>query len=312
VVRGGRVAARTPNRWDDAVIELVRRTGSPVIIAGALWPAAESLTLPTEWHAVLRAITVLAVAWQTGIWGQVLIAQAIGARAHELRAEHPEAATTLNAVSVLARIALYAVLLLLALENLGVNVSALIAGLGIGGVAVALATQNILGDLFAALSIALDRPFVVGDFIIVGDAMGTVERIGLKTTRVRSLSGEQIVFANGDLLKSRLHNYKRMAERRVVFTVGVTYETPLEKLQALPGQLKDIVSARDLVRFDRAHLRSYDDWCITFEVVYYVLSPDYNRYMDIQQAINFEIYRRFDAEGLEFAYPTKTVYVKNS
>ena len=185
------------------------------------------------------------------------------------------------------------------------------AGLGIGGVAIALATQSILGDLFASLSIVLDRPFVVGDFIVVGDLMGTVEHVGLKTTRVRSLSGEQLVFSNADLLGSRIRNFKRMAERRIVFAVGVTYQTPAAKLDQIAGVLREIATAAPGVRFDRAHLRSFDDSAITFEVVYYVLDPDYNRYMDTQQRINLAIFRQFEAEGIEFAYPTRTVFVRN-
>jgi small-conductance mechanosensitive channel len=187
-----------------------------------------------------------------------------------------------------------------------------VAGLGIGGIAVALAIQNILGDLFASLSIALDKPFVIGDFIIVDQLLGTVEHIGLKTTRIRSLSGEQIVFSNADLLNSRIRNYKRMYERRVVFSIGVTYQTPYEKLASIGTTLKEIIESQPDVRFDRAHFREYADSSLNYEVVYYVKSPDYNRYMDIQQAINLEIYRRFQDGGIEFAYPTRTLYLQDT
>ena len=155
----------------------------------------------------------------------------------------------------------------------------------------------------------LDKPFVVGDFIVVGELMGTIEHVGLKTTRIRSLSGEQLVFANADLLGSRIRNYKRMSDRRVVFSVGVTYQTPLARLAAIPGLIRDVVSAEAGVRFDRAHFRSFDDSALTFEVVYIVGDPDYNRYMDVQQRINFGLFERFAQEGIEFAYPTRTVYV---
>jgi len=191
-----------------------------------------------------------------------------------------------------------------------VDVTALVAGLGVGGIAVALAVQNILGDLFASFSIVLDRPFVMGDFIIVGDYMGTVEHVGLKTTRIRSLSGEQLVFSNTDLLGSRIRNYKRMAERRVVFSLGVLYQTSPEQLEKIPQMIREIVEAQTPVRFDRAHFKEYGASSLNFEVVYYILDPDYNRYMDIQQAVNLEIYRRFDEEGIEFAYPTQTLYLR--
>jgi small-conductance mechanosensitive channel len=179
----------------------------------------------------------------------------------------------------------------------------------VGSIAVALAIQNILADLFASLSIALDQPFVIGDFIIVDDYLGTVENIGLKTTRVRSLSGEQLVFANNDLLNSRIRNYKRMGERRVLFTFGVIYQTPIEQLEQISAWVKEIIQTHEQARFDRAHFKSFGDSALVFEVVYYVQSPDYNLYMDIQQAINLALMKRFEKNGIEFAYPTQTLFI---
>jgi len=220
----------------------------------------------------------------------------------------PARMTTVRAVSLAARLVVILVAVILVLDNLpGVEITALVASLGIGGIAIALAVQSILSDLFASLSIILDKPFVLGDFIIVDTYMGTVEYIGLKTTRVRSLSGEQLVFANGDLLKSRIRNYKRMAERRVVFTLGVTYQTAYRHLKSIPGWIETIIGELDLTRFDRAHFQGFGDYALEFEIVYYVLDPDYNRYMDIQQAINLAIYKKFEAEKIDFAYPTQTV-----
>jgi small-conductance mechanosensitive channel len=201
-------------------------------------------------------------------------------------------------------------IVLLALDNLGVNISTLIAGLGVGGIAVALATQKILGDLFASLSIIMDRPFVVGDFLVLGNEMGTVENIGLKTTRVRSLSGEQLILSNSDLLSSRIRNYGRMFERRIVGSFGVTYDTAFEKIRKIPKMVKTAIEAQEKVRFDRAHFKSHGASSLDFEYVYYVLSPSYNTYMDIQQAINLELHRRFLEEKIEFAYPTQTVYLE--
>jgi small-conductance mechanosensitive channel len=180
----------------------------------------------------------------------------------------------------------------------------------VGGIAVALAVQNVLGDLFASFSIVLDKPFVIGDFIIVGDHLGTVEHVGLKTTRIRSLSGEQLVFSNTDLLGSRIRNFKRMYERRVVFSLGVVYQTPARLLEKIPPMLRQIVESREQVRFDRAHFRDFGPHSLNFEIVYWVLSPDYALYMDIQQEINLEIYRRFEQEGIDFAYPTQTLYLR--
>jgi small-conductance mechanosensitive channel len=196
------------------------------------------------------------------------------------------------------------------LDNVGIDVTALVAGLGVGGIAVALAVQNVLGDLFASLSIALDKPFTLGDFLIIDDYMGSVEHIGLKTTRIRSLSGEQLVFSNTDLLKSRIKNYGRMFERRVVFKIGVTYQTPRDKIELIPTIIREAIESQEPVRFDRSHFQAYGDFSLLFETVYYVLKPDYNLYMDIQQAINLEIHRRFEQESIEFAYPTQTLILQ--
>jgi len=216
----------------------------------------------------------------------------------------------LNAVGMFATGLLWLAVFLLTLDNLGYDVTALIAGLGVGGVAVALAVQNILGDLFASLSILVDKPFVIGDFLIIDDYMGSVEHVGLKTTRIRSLSGEQLIFSNSDLLKSRLRNYGRMYERRVAFTIGVTYETPREKLKLIPGILQTAIEAQEKTRFDRSHFAKYGDFALNFETVYYVLGPDYNLYMDIQQAINLQLHEQFESLAIDFAYPTQVVHLR--
>ena len=195
------------------------------------------------------------------------------------------------------------------LDNLGFKISAVIAGLGIGGVAVALAAQAVLGDLFSYFAIVFDRPFEIGDFIIIGEYLGSIEHIGIKTTRIRSLGGEQLVFSNTDLTNSRVRNYKRMEKRRVVFKLGVTYQTPLAKLKAIPGMIEEVIKNVKNTVFDRAHFSTYGDFNLVIEVVYYVLSSDYNKYMDTQQQINFAIKEEFEKEKIEFAYPTQTLYM---
>jgi small-conductance mechanosensitive channel len=212
---------------------------------------------------------------------------------------------TLTGLRWLGLIILYAFVILIALQNLGIDVTAMIAGLGIGGIAVALAVQNILGDLFASLTIALDKPFVVGDFIIAGNEMGAVEHVGLKTTRVRSLGGEQLVFSNSDLLSSRVRNYKRMAQRRVVVAFGVEYGTPPDVL----AEMRACVEATENVKFDRCHFCAFGDSSLNFETVYYINSPDYNVHMDAQQAILLGVARRFAERGISFAFPTRTLHV---
>jgi small-conductance mechanosensitive channel len=207
------------------------------------------------------------------------------------------------------RAALWTILLLAMLSNLGVNITAFVASLGVGGIAVALAVQNILGDLFASLSIAVDKPFEVGDFIVSEGIVGTVENVGLKTTRVRALSGEQIVTSNAEILKRTVQNFKRMLERRIVFKFGVTYGTTPEQAAAIGGIVKNIIQANQKLRFDRAHLLAFGESSIDYEVVYIVLDPDYNLYMDFQQQIYLQLMRELKTLGVAFAFPTRTVHV---
>jgi len=312
VLKLGALAQRTATRLDDMVVSLISRTHGSFLFAVTAWLGSQFLAPATNAQPTLHVVILLAVVFQAARWGNTLIKAGVEWQVGRLKLDHPAQATTVQAVIFLVRVAFFAVLLLVALDNLGINVSALVTSLGIGGIAVALAVQNVLGDLFASLSIVLDQPFVVGDFIVTGEHAGTVEHIGLKTTRVRSLSGEQLVFANSDLLKSRIHNYKRMDERRILFGIGVIYETPPDQLAGISAMLGEIVAAQEGVRFDRAHFKGFGDSSLDFEIVYYVLSSDYNKYMDVQQAINLEIFRRFTAAGLSFAYPTRTVYLQKT
>ncbi|OJV63832.1 MAG: hypothetical protein BGO41_00515 [Clostridiales bacterium 38-18] len=212
----------------------------------------------------------------------------------------------------MSKFVVWTIALLLLISNIVPDVSALIAGLGVGGIAIAFASQAIIEDIFSYFTIFFDRPYELGDFVIVGDFLGTVEHIGIRTTRLRSLGGEQLVFSNKDLTSARLKNFKTMQERRVVFSLGVTYDTPLETLKQLPDVIKATIEAREQTRFDRAHFQSYGDSSLRFEVVYYVLTGDYNIFMDIQQAINFDIREKFDALGVAFAFPSRTLYIENN
>ncbi|MDT8298524.1 MAG: mechanosensitive ion channel family protein, partial [Spirochaetaceae bacterium] len=204
-------------------------------------------------------------------------------------------------------IAIWVVGMLFLLANLGFDITTIVAGLGIGGIAVALAAQALLGDLFSYFVIVFDKPFELGDFLIIGDILGSVEKIGIKTTRIRSISGEQIILSNSDLTDSRVRNYKRMEKRRVVFKIGVVYGTPAEAVREIPAIIRAVVEAEDSTTFDRAHFAGYGDWSLIYEVVYYVASADYALYMDIQQSINLAIYDEFSKRGIQFAYPTQTI-----
>ena len=216
---------------------------------------------------------------------------------------------SLEGILRVIKIVIWGLAVVFFLDNLGFKISAVIAGLGIGGVAVALAAQAVLGDLFSYFAILFDRPFEIGDFIITDDYMGTIERVGIKTTRIRSLSGEQLIFSNTDLTNSRVRNYKRMERRRVLFRLGVTYPTSLKHVKLIPDIIKNIIKGVNDTVLDRVHFFSFGDFSLIFEIVYYVIGADYNKYMDIQQEINFAIKEKFEAEGIEFAYPTQTLYV---
>ena len=205
---------------------------------------------------------------------------------------------------------LIVIVLLLVLQNLGVQVSTLLAGLGIGGLAVAIALQNILSDLFSYFAIHFDKPFEIGDFIVFGSERGTVEKIGLKSTRIRATTGEELVVSNRELTEKKIHNFKRMTERRITFTFGVIYETPTQKLKKIPEIIKEIFEKIEMTRLERVHLKSFGDFSLDFEVVYYVLSPDYLTYLDIQQKVNLALKERFEKEKIEFAYPAQTIFLK--
>jgi small-conductance mechanosensitive channel len=303
------MALRTKNTLDDALVEAVLKTKWIFMIFVAIWLGSDWLIVPASIRGILDGGLIFFLIIQAAIWGTTIIGEVVS---HSVRSqvegESTQIATT-TALTFVGKLLLWSVALLLFLENIGFDVSALIAGLGVGGIAVALAAQSILGDLFASLSILFDKPFVVGDFIIVDDLLGTVEKVGLKSTRVRSLFGEQLVFSNNDLLASRIKNYKRMEERRIVFTLGVTYQTSAEKLESIPGMIKETIDRQEQVRFDRSHFKGYGDFALLFETVYWVTEPDYNLYMDIQQKINLELFFRFEAEGIEFAYPTQTIHL---
>lgn len=306
-----KIANKTDTVWDDVAAELINKTKPVFLLTIAFYLGSLSLSLPESVTNIIGKFVGVVILVQLTIFGTYIISFWVNREKQEKIQLDAAAATTLTAVGFVVRIILWSIMVLIALDNLGVDITALVAGLGISGVAVALAVQNILGDLFASFSIVLDKPFVIGDFIIVDQYLGTVEHVGLKTTRVRSLSGEQLVFSNADLLGSRVRNYKRMYERRVVFSIGVIYQTPDEKLKEIPRMIQQIIEAQEQARFDRAHFKEYGPYSLNFEIVYWVNSPDYNVYMDIQQAINLAIFERFAEQGIEFAYPTQLLYVNN-
>ena len=295
--------------WLNGLRQALVRTSSLFLLVLAIYAGTFFVTLPPAVDRAIASALVIALFLQGALWASHVVVGWIAWYAESKARQNKAIANALQLIQLFARVVVWSIALLLILNNLGFDVTALVAGLGIGGIAVALAAQNILSDLFASLAIVLDQPFVVGDAVLLGDKSGTVERIGIKTTRLRSLSGEELIVSNADLLASRIHNFKRMAERRVEFTIGIAYETPAEKVEKLPGMLRAIVEAQGQVRFDRAHFARYGDFALVYEVVYWTLSADYNVYMDTQQRINLAIFRQLQDEGVAFAHPTPTIYL---
>lgn len=259
----------------------------------------------------LKTIFIIAFWIQVGIWVNHLIIKFIDMR--NLKETNGEDKTTMNALKTVLRIVLWSIVLILVMDNIpGIEITALVTSLGIGGIAIGLAVQNILGDLFASLSITLDKPFVINDFIQIDNYLGTVEKIGLKSTRIRSLSGEQLIFSNSDLLNSRIQNFKRLERRRNLLKLGVLYQTTPERLRKIPEIIKSIFSKYEKITIDRIHLSDFGDFSINFELVYWVESSDFNFNMDVKQSILLEIFDEFIKNEIEFAYPTQSIFIENN
>jgi small-conductance mechanosensitive channel len=305
------LSASTDNFVDDILVDLIGSVNLAIVFVVTAFFVSKTLVLSEKLVPAIRAMTIIAAFAQVAIWGNSLISLFLS-RAKEKAEPDKINSSAQRAIGFLGRLVLWTLVGALLLENLGIHLSALLAGVGIGGIALALAAQNVLGDIFCYVAIILDKPFIAGDFIVVGDLMGTVERIGIKTTRIRSLFGEQLIFSNHDLVTSRVRNYKTMAERRVVFRFGLVYETPTKVLRHIPELTRDIILSIPGVRFDRAHFLKFGDFSLDFEVVYYVLDGDYSRYMDVQQQINLALKSCFEREGIEFAYPTQLLYFRDS
>lgn len=301
---------RTNTQFDDLLLSLIDRFVIPFLyILGIYW-GVQYLTLSDRAAKIVNVVILF-----TGTFFIVrLLASIITYFINSYVGAHVEQETRrkqARGIIVLTNILVWVIGILFLIDNLGYNITTIITGLGIGGVAIALASQAVLGDLFSYFVIFFDKPFEIGDFIIVGDKLGSVEYVGIKTTRIRSLGGEQLIFSNTDLTNSRVHNYKRMTKRRIVFSFRISYNTPVEKLTRIPGIVKQIIETQPDTQFDRAHLLAFGDYSFNFEVVYYVMSPDYNMYMDRQQAINFEMVKAFEQESIRFAYPTQNLIIGN-
>lgn len=308
-----KIAAKTKTKLDDLLIKTVDGIGWPFYVVLALYIGAQFIQLTTVIQDALYYMLIIVATYYAVKVAQSLIDYVMHRLVLERRKEDKKAdVSVIKLLNKVLKGVLWVVALLLILSNLGYDISTLIAGLGIGGLAVALALQNVLTDIFASFSIYFDKPFKIGDFVVVGDDSGTVRKIGIKTSRIKTLKGDELVISNKELTESRIHNYGRMKRRRVPFNIGVTYDTSSAKLKKIPGIIKSAINKVKLADFDRAHFKEFGDFSLKFEIVYYVNSGDYNKYMDVQQKINLEIKKRFEKEGIEMAYPTQTIFLNKA
>lgn len=306
----GKLAAKTTTDMDDFLVSLISSIGFPVFITVALYFSVLSLNTPESLRFLIRGLMVTVVTIRVILLSQEALKYGIKKfYMRRFQQDNPSTELVVNSITGVLKWVIWVLGIIFLLDNLGVNISTFVAGIGIGGVAVALASQAVLGDAFSAFSIFLDKPFEIGDFVIIDDLRGTVEHIGVKTTRIRSLGGEQLIFSNSDLTKSRIKNYKRMQTRRIVFNFGVVYGLSVEQVKRIPMIVKEILDGMKDVRLDRVHFQSFGNFSLIFEVVYYVNSPDYNVYMDKQQEINWGLMEELKKENIEFAYPTQTLHV---
>ncbi|HEY3402293.1 MAG TPA: mechanosensitive ion channel family protein [Ohtaekwangia sp.] len=302
-------SARTETVIDDYVVKGVERFALPVMSFVVIYWGLNMLSLSPRVTRVVEVATALIITFFILRLISTTIELVLKSFLNKQEGGE-EKIKQIPGIMLIVNMVVWAIGLLALFDNLGYDVTTIIAGLGIGGIAIALAAQNILGDLFNYFVIFFDRPFEVGDFVTVDDKKGTVENIGIKTTRLKSLTGEQLIVSNSDLTKSRLHNFKRMDRRRIIFTFGVTYQTKADKLREIPGLVKQFIEAHPKVTFDRAHFSSYGASSLNFEVVYFVESAEYNDYMDIQQSVNLKIFEEFEKRGIQFAYPTQTIFLE--
>lgn len=297
----------TTTEFDDLLIKSVQDIGSRFYLLLALYVGLQFIKVPGFIEKGAYYATLIVLVYYITKGAQRLLEYGVQKAAQRKRIEVD--ASIVHVLTKVLKITLWVLALILILSNLGYNVSTLLAGIGVGGIAIAFALRTILEDLFSSFSIYFDKPFKTGDFIIVGKDLGTVKRIGLKSTRIQTLQGEELIIPNQELTQSRIHNYKRMKRRRQTFEFGVTYDTPNQALQKIPDMVKEIINGIDLAEFNRAIFTKFGDFSLIFEVVYHVDTPDRTKGLKIQQKINLALKERFEEEGIEMAYPTQTIFI---
>lgn len=314
LVKLKKITKKTSTDFDDLFVDIIDYIGWPFYIFFALYFSLKFIIVPNIVDKIIYYILLIVGVFYVVKGIQAIVDYGFDKILKKKEAEDQEKfdPTIMILLKKTAKGILWGIAIIIILQNLGYNISTLVAGLGIGGLAIAFALQNILSDIFASFSIYFDKPFEKGDFIIVGSDMGVVKKIGIKSTRIQALQGEELVISNKELTSVRVHNYKKMEKRRIVFKFGVTYGTPIEKIKKIPEIVKETLNNIDLADLDRVHFKEFGDFSLNYEVVYYLGSSDYNIYMDVQQKINIGIKEQFEKEKIEFAYPTQTILVSKN
>ena len=303
------LAKSTKNKWDDTVAEALNSFGLFFYIAIALSISSQFIVLEPFVRNSIYTITLLSSTYYVVRALQIIITTSLNGILTRTTGEAPDS-TILGFLENAFKIALWVGAVILVLQNLGYKVGALLGGLGIAGIAIAFALQNVLIDIFSFFSIYFDKPFKKGDFIKIGHDRGTVEHIGIKTTRIKSLDGEELIISNQELTQTRVNNFRTLRRRRVSFSFGIVYETPLAQVKKVPRIVKKIIDAQTFATFERAHFTSFGDSSLDFNVVYFIESNDIGVYRDAQQSINLQLMETFEKQNIEFAYPTRTIYTK--
>ena len=306
-----KASRKTKITWDDIVIDFIKGIKWPFFVFIALYISAQTLALSEIVEKILRYLLVIFITFYAAK-GVIQIVNHLVQKEINKRTEKQKREDTsmVKVMAVIIKVIIWTIALLMILSNFGIEITPLIAGLGVGGIAIALALQTILGDLFSAFAIYLDKPFQEGDFIIIGNDMGVVKHIGIKTTRIQTLQGQELVISNSELTSSRINNYKRMQKRRIVFSFGVEYNTPTKKMKKIKGIVKKVIDKEKLADLDRVHFKEFGDFSLNYEVVYYLKTSDYNKYMDTQESINLALKAAFETEKIGFAFPTQTIHLE--
>ncbi len=305
-----KISKHTKTDLDDKLVKMGESIRPSFYLVFALWLATRALVLNNIISSIIDILLILVIFYQSSILLEAFLKYWVNKKIES----SAERNNIFSLLLVSLRIIIWTLALLLVLSNLGININSLIAGLGIGGIAIALAAQSLLSDIFASITIYFDKPFKVGDFIVLDDGQttGTVQRIGFKTTRLAALDGEEIIITNSDLLSHKIHNYKGMKKRRIVIDFGVVYSTPQEKMKAIPAMVKVIIDSIPEIDFDRAHFKKFGDSALIFEVVYFVTTGDYKAYLDYNQTLHLQLKEKFEQEKIELAFPTQTIYLNNN